>query len=391
MLKRFLALLLLLTGVLVIQAQNTIEPLSSPPEDADIAISFPPSVYVISGLTEIRGTADLVDLEKYFVEYRQLVEEIDVATERPWFPATLPRNEATRNGELGVWNTTTVRDGLYELRLVVESNSGIIQIYRVSPIRVLNNPTRDFVNIPARPTLFPTPTQLGGGGAILPSPFPTSTAFVSNDPFVTAVTDANVRTGDSTSYPQVGALLAGQSAQILGISGTGSGWFYIQLPNGRRGFIASSIVRTTGNISGLARYNPPATPTPPATATPITTANLQITGLRLDPVQPRCGEGFDIYINVANTGSGATNSSGILTVSDRHPRTSSTTGSTEGGFPVLQPGANFVVVTALTTNAYFNEEHRIVVQLDTRNQVFETNEGDNFSSLTYTLHQGGCG
>ena len=392
-----LGLMLVLIGVFVTQAQD-IEPVLAPPEDADVAISFPPPVFVISGSVEVRGTADAVDMQNYFIEYRPLVLDNPASDatpipdeDRPWFPATIPGSQAVRNDVLGVWNTTTARDGLYELRLVVNLSSGAPQIFRVSPIRILNNPTEQFMSLPTRVPLQPTPTQIGGGGGTRPTLVATPTSINTGEPTVTALTDANVRQGDDVSYPRVGSLLTGESAQVIGISAFGSGWYYIELPNGRRGFIAPNIVRFSGDESDLQRIQPPPPPTPPATATPITTANLQVTGLRLDPPQPTCGEPFDIYINVQNTGTGRSNASGTLNVTDRHVRTGTTGGSTIGGFPELDANASFVVVATLTINVYYEESHDIVITLDPSGQVTETNEGDNIRSTAYTLQQGACG
>jgi len=388
--------LLVLIGVFVSTAQD-INPVIPPPEDADIAISFPPPVFVVNGMVDIRGSADVIDMENYFVEYRPLVFEnpVTLATplpdaDRPWFPATLPGNQAVRNGMLGTWNTTTARDGLYEIRLIVNVTNRTPTIFRVSPVRVLNNPTDQFLSLPTRIPLQPTPTQFGNpvvGSTLIPTP----TALDSGEPMVTALTDSNVRMGDHINYPRAGSLLTGETARVLGVSSFGSGWYYIEIENGRHGFIAPNLVRFTGDASNLERIQPPPLPTPPATATPLTTANLQVTGLRLDPSRPRCGESYDIFINVQNTGTGRTNSSGLLTVVDRHVRTGSSSGSTIGGFPQIEPGASYVVVATLTIDTYYKEDHDVIITLDPNGQVFETNEGDNFASTRYNLRQGGCG
>lgn len=83
---------------------------------------------------------------------------------------------------------------------------------------------------------------------------------------------SNVRAGDSTSYRIVGKLQAGESAPILGVSARGAGWFYIELPDGTRGFIAPDIVITEGDLTNLVKIDhgilsPTATPLP-ATAVP---------------------------------------------------------------------------------------------------------------------------
>ncbi len=395
-----LVLLLALTAVVVVGAQE-IEPFEPPAEDADVVITFPPPVFAVAGEVEIRGSADSIGLAEYIIEYRELLPPADEADEdttaetaaeeeRPWFPATRPGNQAVRNGVLGTWNTITARDALYEIRLRVTLETGEEEIFRVSPVRVLNNPTEDFVGLPLNVTLQPTPTQIGGDGA-RPTLAATPTPLNTGEPTVTAAVDANVRSGDDTTYPRVGALLAGESAPILGISSFGSGWYYIQLPNGRRGFIAPSTVNVTGDVDALPPIEPPPPPTPPATATPITSANLQVTGLRLEPVQPVCNESFDIFINVANTGTGPTNASSTLRVIDRHVASGTTTATTVGGFPILNEGGNFVVVATLTVNTFFEEEHEVIVELDPDGNVAETNEGDNFSAIRYVLDAGDCG
>lgn len=384
----FIVVLAIVLGIIV-QAQD-IEPLTVPDDNADIAITYPPAVWVLNGSVEILGTADVLDMSSYLVEYQELQANTDNGQEEVWFPASLPGSTAVRNGVLGIWNTTTVHDGLYAIRIVVNVANSEPQYFRVSPLRVENDPQDGLAGLPIveEATLFPTPTQVEGR----PTLFPTPTQIASGDSsVVTALTDANVRSGDDTSYPIVGYLLQGEQAKVIGLSNFGSGWFYIELENGRRGWIAPSIVQYNGNTASLTRYNPPPPPTPPATATPLTSANLQVTGLRLDPQQPKCAKAFDIYINVQNTGTGPTISSGILSVSDRSVRTNVVTANTVGGFPVIQAGASFVVVATLTVDTYYAEQHDVIVQLDTQGIIPETNEGDNTSSTRYTLQQANCG
>jgi hypothetical protein len=391
--RLFLMMFVVLLAALVIQAQEPIEPVTVPAADASIAITFPPPVYVLSGIVQIIGTADEIDMSNYLIEFRPLVLDAQASTaqtvEPPWFPASLPSNLAVRGGVLGVWNTTTVRDGLYEIRLTININAAPPVFFRVSPLRVENDPTDDIGGLPpARPTLPATPTQLGG--VARPTLAATPTQLGSGVMAVRALTDANVRQGDATTYPSVGALLTGESAQVLGISSFGSGWFYIQLANGRRGFIAPSVVEFSGNLASLQQIAPPPPPTPPATATPLTSANLQVTGMRLEPAAPTCAQAYDLLINVQNTGSTPTSASGILTVTDRSVRTGIVAGSTTGGFPIIQPGASFVVVVTLTVDTFYNEDHDVIIQLDTRGEITETNEGDNTSVIRYVLQQGAC-
>ena len=387
--KRFWRALIIGISLLlafVVGAQEIV-PQEVPSEDADVAVRYPPPVWVLSGTVEIIGTADLLDMSSYIVEYHEIVFEEEAV--ELWFPATLPGSRAVRNGVLGEWNTTTVRDGLYEIRLVVTITTGEQEYFVVSPLRVENDPNDDVAGLPLVPTLAASPTSLSGG-ATRPPLQATPTSIGSGEPTVTALTDANVRSGDDVSYPRVDSLLTGETARVLGISSFGSGWFYIETDSGRRGWVAPSVVEFNGDIDDLTRFNPPPPPTPPATATPLTSANLQVTGIELRPAQPRCNQAFDILINVQNTGTGRSAASGTLSVNDRHVRTGAIAGTTTGGFPALDPGASFVVVVTLTVTTYHSEDHDVIIQLDTGGTVPETNEGDNSRSTRYNLRQASC-
>lgn len=384
--------LIVLMMVLLTSAQD-ISPTEVPADDADIAISFPPPVWVLGDAVQILGTADVLNLSNFVIEYREIrFDEDGDNSEEVWFPATLPGSRAVRNGVLGIWNTTTVRDGLYEIRLTISLVDASQQMFLVGPLRIENDPQDSVAGLPLSSTLQATPTNLPGGGGARPTLAPTPTNIASgSNPTVRALLDANIRSGDDTGYPRVDSLLQGEQAVVVGISSFGSGWFYIESPNGRRGFIAPSTVEFTGNIASLTLINPPPPPTPPATATPITSANLLVSGISLSPFPPQCATSFDIFINVTNSGTGASSVPGSLTVIDRNNRTGVTTSSTVGAFPVINPNGNFVVVASLTVDTYFDETHTVVVTVDSGGVIPETNEGDNTSSLSYVLGQAACG
>ena len=258
--KRKLSLILGITLLLMLTfltSAQDIAPTDVPSSEADIAISFPPPVWVLSDSVDILGTADVINLSNYFIEYREIRFPDPTATEATpdpetlWFPATLPGSRAVRNGVLGTWNTSTIRDGLYEIRLVINLVDGTQEIYRVSPLRVENDPQDSVAGLPPAPILQATPTNLPGGGGVRPTLAATPTNIGTGQPTVRALVDANIRTGDDTGYPRVASLFRNEQATVLGISSFGSGWFYVETVNGRRGFIAPSIVEFTGNIATL--------------------------------------------------------------------------------------------------------------------------------------------
>ncbi len=82
-------------------------------------------------------------------------------------------------------------------------------------------------------------------------------------PIVTANVNANVRSGPGTVYPQVGALLANQSAAVAGKNAEGT-WWYINFPAASSGFawIAGSTVTASCLPPSVAVIAAPPTPTP---------------------------------------------------------------------------------------------------------------------------------
>ena len=111
-----------------------------------------------------------------------------------------------------------------------------------------------------------------------PTAEPEPTDVPLTGPRVVALVNSNVRAGDSTLYGIIGALMEGETASIKGISSFGTGWFYSELDNGRSGFIHPNIVRPEGDLTALARINPPPlppTPIPPPTAVPVASTGAQ--------------------------------------------------------------------------------------------------------------------
>jgi uncharacterized protein YgiM (DUF1202 family) len=385
--KAFLLILtLLLALTAVVQAQE-ITPRPDEEVDPNANISWPPPVYVLRGQVDIYGSANLGNMTNYFIEFRPLEfpdpEDEDAEVDGPWFPVTLPSNQPVDEDVLGSWNTETTADGLYEVRLTINRQGQSALHFVVSPLRVENEPS-DFlvellptatVEAPARPTLAASPTA------------------VDTDPRVTANVTANVRSGDGTIYPRFATLQAGQTAPVMGVSSTGTGWFYIQLPDGRRGWIAPSVVTAEGNIRAVPRIDPPpppATATPLPTATPQALANLGGTSPALNPNPPICNQQFQVLANITNAGSARSNAPATVLIQDVHVASGQVQAEVTRTLPQLDPGQNFVVSADFTISTFYNEEHRIVVTIDVNNEVLESDKSNNVLSTTYVLQQGGC-
>ena len=262
-----------------------IEPTDSDMMNPEAHISYPPPVYVVRDSVDIRGTVTLETMRNFFIEFRPLVLDMmmdaEEEEENQWFPATLPRIEAVTDDVLGTWNTVTLRDGLYELRLQINIGGDAPEFYRVSPIRVENNPppfaAEQQMAMVEEPAEEPADEMADDDMAdddmadddmadddmaeepeeAAPEPEPTEDPR----PRVISMVNANVRAGDSTAYGVIGFLLDGESALVKGISSRGSGWYYIELANGRSGFIYPFIVNTEGDLSNLAADQPATTTT----------------------------------------------------------------------------------------------------------------------------------
>ena len=366
-------------------------------------ISWPPPVYLLSGEVALRGTVTLSETTVYYVEYRALDEDFTAPEERPYLPATLPATAVVVDGVLGVWDTSAVEDGLYELRLTVILRGEEIQHRTMGPLRIENAGaaeveagTEMMMEPEAEPAAMeepedePEPEPMVEVATAVPEPEEAPAVMVES-PQVTARVNANIRAGDSTSFHAIDALLTGERAPILGISSRNNGWYQISLPNGQRGWISEVVVHVSGPTDDLPRIVPPALPRPRPTATPAAAhADLVVEWINLEPEQPLCNKAVKITAQIANIGRGHSRYSGSISVQDWHLSSGSGAATTVGGFPPLAPGQRFHAIMHLTVNTWYDDVHRLNVQVDSTNTVAESNEGNNNASRDYTLKKDKC-
>lgn len=380
-----LALVMLLTLAFTVQAQE-----ASPtptPVNPNANISWPPAVYVLRGEFTVRGSANLPNMQTYFLEFRPLNPDLTPADDAVlWFPVTVPQQQAVQDDILGVWDTTTVEDGVYELRLSINMPNNLQQFFVVAPLRIENNPPPFAVTPVGVPTQA-VPTQ----GVVVPQV--TATPTFDPSPRATARLNANVRRGDSVIYEAFAGLQAGQTAPIVGRSSLGTGWFLVQLPDGRQGWVSPSVVDVSGELNNVPFVEPPPPPTPtpiPATATPSATVNLVAGNFRFDPTTPTCAQTFNIFLDVANFGSTAS-PSGLISVQDFRSVDNTMQGNTLGAVPSINPGQTVSVgPIPITISTFYDEQHRLVISIDPGNQIIETNKSDNSINALYTLAKGSC-
>ncbi|MBZ0291193.1 MAG: SH3 domain-containing protein [Anaerolineae bacterium] len=368
------AILLMTTSVAMAQEGET--PVQNVTTET-VHISWPPPVTEVWGTGDVLGTAAVSGMAYYYLEYITLNDDLSIPQNAPWLPATVGITQPIVDGTLATLDTTTVPDGVYALRLTVNTQDGQSYHDMVLPIRVDNE---RFGAILA-----------GTGQEETPEPAPTqapqdTTARVVPSPQYTAINIRRCDLVDNDRCPVIAALRSGESALVQALSSNGSGWFQVQLPSGTVGWVSPTVVAQQGDFSGVGRTQPPAPLTPPARPVQLPdmapvgqVSGVIPNGMAIEGNNATCNRNFNVQINVANTGN-TVSPAGTVTLQDVNIRTGEITFTGYGNYPSLNPGANFVVVIAARTAIYFNEDHELRAY----------SNGRQFS-LRYQLQQGDCG
>lgn len=97
----------------------------------EVVISYPQNGGVVEGVVEIRGSIPAEDFASARVAYSYVGDEDN------WF--LIARIEQpVEDGLLAAWDTSTITDGIYQLRLTVKTTSGSKLETIVSDLRVAN-------------------------------------------------------------------------------------------------------------------------------------------------------------------------------------------------------------------------------------------------------------
>ena len=152
---------------------------------AQSGITYPPETEVLRGSVQIKGTAVHPDFWKY---------ELAAAPQgtQNWFYIA-GAETPVQNGVLGVWDTRTVPDGPYTIRLRVVRRDGNYDEYFVQNVTVANTAP---VATPT-PEVTPTPTAT-------PTPKPPTATPVQLTPDIPTPTPA------PTATPEAGAVTPGE-------------------------------------------------------------------------------------------------------------------------------------------------------------------------------------
>lgn len=341
-----------------------------------VQILWPPPVTEVWGTGDVIGTASVPGMAYYYLEYLPLNADLSLPQNAPWLPVTIAISQPVINGTLATLDTTIVEDGLYALRLVVNTVDGQTFTDVVSPVRVSNE---RFTNVTER-IVEQTLAALEAAGILVPTPQPTPEppAPPPGPPLAfpnAGLTAANVRycdMVDNDRCPVTGSLGL-NGAVVLALSSNGTGWYQLRLESGLVGWVSPTVVTIVGDQSTLPRIAPPAPLPPPPPPGIVVPTGIAISGATV------CNQQFAVNVNVANTGA-ATSQPGSVTLQDVNIRTGEITFSDTGSFPALSPGANFVVTIPVLVSAYYNESHRLTAYA-----------GGQSITVDYTLAQGNCG
>jgi hypothetical protein len=153
-------------------------------------ITYPPETEALRGVVEIRGTAVHPEFWKYELAAAPF------GTQNYFVIAVV--EEQVVNGVLARWDTRSVGDGPYTLRLRVVRRDGNYDEYFVMRLQVANAeppPTPTPVATPT-PTITPTPPPPTATPVVLtpviPTPTPLATASPTATPAVAAATDRSL-------------------------------------------------------------------------------------------------------------------------------------------------------------------------------------------------------
>lgn len=379
--------LLLLLVMLVVMPASAQDAAPADLEHEHILISWPPPVTEVWGVGDVIGTADIEGMLYYYLEYKALNDDLTIPENGPWVPVTPAISEPVVNDTLATLDTTTVPDGMYALRLTVNTETDSYH-YVVTPLRISNARfeavTRRIEDAALDRVEADDPNDEAQIEEARPTPQPTVAPPADSAPRVTpsgvAVNVRRCAIVDNDRCPSVASLNPGAFGRVIGINRAQS-WLHIVLPSGVQGWVARIVVTESGDFASVPVQTPPQPLAPRPVQPTVPPANVGQpvpNGMSIEGGRAVCGEPFRVLINLGNFG--LTSPAGTLTLQDVNVRTGQTTYTGYGNYPAMTQGQNFVVVITPTVTTYYDEEHEL--------RAFAA--GHQFT-LRYTLEQGTCG
>lgn len=375
--KRKITLLILLCLLVIVPVSAQEETAVQLPSLEVLEITWPPPVTEVWGSGDVLGTANISDMAYYYLEYKQLSDDLTEPEDAPWLPATVALSTPVVDGVLATLDTTTAPDGVYSIRLTANSNEGQSFHYVVSPIRVNNG---RFAAVEAR---LREEALADVDEAVTPTPQPTAEPPADTRPRVTpsgvAVNVRRCTLVDNDRCPIV-AYLAPDTAALVTGRDIQNAWFQIRLDSGATGWVSRTVIIESGDFGSIpVATSPDPLPPRPQPPTPAPTTNVIPNGMSIQGGSATCNQQFNVQINMGNVGS-TISGSGSVTLQDVDVRTGAITFTGYGSYPSLNPGANYVVILPVTSSVYYNEDHELRAYANGRQ-----------FTIRYTLQQGNCG
>ena len=164
---------LLLTGILLLlpgsyvlaQEETPTPPVETSEVVKELAIQSPLPGQALQGTVSISGTTAIAGFQSAEIDFAYADSPLNT-----WFLIAQSQTPVD-NGELAQWDTTTITDGVYSLRLTVTLGDGSQQSVTINGLRVRNyTPIETNTPIPVRPTNTAVP-----GDTAVPTITPTPT------------------------------------------------------------------------------------------------------------------------------------------------------------------------------------------------------------------------
>jgi hypothetical protein len=147
------------------RTETTTPTITLTPEPARVVIRAPQNGQALQGIVAITGNSAVANFQSAEIAFAYH----DNPTQT-WFQI-YSSSEAIAENTLAQWDTTTITDGVYDLRLVVTLQDGSQDVFNVSSMRVRNyTPIETATPTPVTPTATPEP-----GDTPIPSATPTAT------------------------------------------------------------------------------------------------------------------------------------------------------------------------------------------------------------------------
>lgn len=342
-------------------------------EGDTLEITWPPPVTEVWGVGDVLGTANVPNMQYYYLEYKQLEDDLTEPENAPWLPATIALSQPVVDGALATLDTTTVPDGLYSLRLTANTEDGQSFHVTVTPVRV-NNARFQAFEERIRAELGDDAVAEEEEEEVAPPD--DNTPRVS--PSGVAVNVRRCDIVDNERCPAIASLAPDTFAEVIGRNAANT-WYQIRLESGVQGWAARTVIVESGDFANVPRTTPPAPlPPRPQPPTPAPVTNAIPNGMAIEGNTAVCNQAFNVQINVTNTGN-TVSAAGTLTLQDVNVGTGTVTFTGYGNYPAMNPGGNFVVVIPVTTSLFYNEQHEL--RAFTNGRQF---------TLRYVLAQGSC-